>query len=161
MKSDKKFRAIFVTRPGAGHYNVVAPVARKMKARNHEVLLVMIPANPDMIPNEPNLNIVTVGISNEEKVLVDREIIERRDEFLASGYWEKSRIRDEPRYGPSRWAIEARYTAPWLRKVAQDFAPDLIVRDTGDLAGWAVARSLNIPYASIEVGQFCCFESDT
>jgi MGT family glycosyltransferase len=67
--------------------------------------------------------------------------------------------RDLPPEGINRWALGAVFLgifapalAPDLRDIAEDFRPDLMMRDRGEFAAWVVGDALGVPVVTTTFG---------
>ncbi len=132
-------RLLFTTTAGAGHFHPLVPLAHAAAAVGHEVA---VAASPSLRPSvdAAGLPFFPAGFDRRGVPL---------DELFP---WMRSLS------GPDLGAFvgveirintEARQMVPDLLRIAQEWTPDLIVRESSEYGGCVAAEALGLPHASV------------
>lgn len=135
---DGGVRALFTFAGGSGHFLPTVPYAQILRERGHEV---MYACQEGMVPA-----VVSAGwpvVASGGNTLLDPR--DRRPLVAVDRVAEESAIR---RSFAQRIAHER---ASRLLAIAEEWRPDLIVRDEADFAGAIAGEVLNLPHAAVVV----------
>jgi UDP:flavonoid glycosyltransferase YjiC (YdhE family) len=129
-------KILFTTHPGAGHLHPMAPLARELARRGHDVRVATSPAFAEAVVHA-GLVPMPAGIPWLESAADDHF-----PGFTSAG----------PAAGLATLFGEpsARLAADVLASREQ-WSPDLVVRDNTELGGWAVAHVLGVPLVAFGV----------
>lgn len=125
-------KILFTTHPGAGHLHPMAPLARELARRGHDVRVATSPAFAGAV-TDAGLVPLPAGIPWLESA-ADAHFPRFTSAGPVAGL---ATLFDEP---------SARLAADVLAS-RDEWAPDLVVRDNTELGGWAVAHVLGVPLA--------------
>ncbi len=129
-------RILFTTQPGAGHFNPLVPFARALAAAGHEVAVACAPSF--------RADVEDAGFQS----------------FPAGVDWRIDRLSDffpdAPAAGPDRmpWVIRhwtnttARAMTQDLQVLAEDWRPDLLVREPNEFGAYLLAELRGLPHAT-------------
>ncbi len=134
-------RALFTTRGSSGHVGPLAPFARALIAAGHDVL---VTSQRAMAGNVERLGLPVAP--------VDGPAPEQWMPLLGAFSQLSVREAHEVMVAEYFGRIDVEATLPGVRRVAADFRPDLIVRESWDLAGGIVAEEQGIPLARVALG---------
>ena len=125
-----------------GHFTPLVPLVAELQGRGHEVLVATEPAFGDEVRRQ-GFNHVGVGrdVTLDDVFGVLPEIFEVPPE-------------DQDAYARPRVFVELRASnvIEDLLDVAAEWRPDLILRESGELASWAVAERLELPHVTVNAG---------
>lgn len=125
-----------------GHFTPLVPLAQELQARGHEVLVSTEPGFGDEVARR-GLAHVGVGrdITLDDVFAVLPDIFEVLPE-------------DQDAYARPRVFVELRSSnvVMDLLDLATTWRPDLVLRESGELAGWAVAERLQTPHVTVNTG---------
>jgi UDP:flavonoid glycosyltransferase YjiC (YdhE family) len=132
-------RILFTVQPSTGHLHPLVPVARALTARGHEVAVCSSPSFRGEVE--------AFGLSHRDAGL----------DWITSDHSTWGSFPPMPPPGPEFGAfvvtvfadISARHMVPDLLAIAEDWSPDLIVREAMEYGGCLAAERLGIPHASI------------
>jgi UDP:flavonoid glycosyltransferase YjiC (YdhE family) len=132
-------RALFTVQPSTGHLHPIVPVARALADAGHEVAICSSPS------------------FNEEVEAFGLTHIPAGLDWITSDHSTWGAFPPMPAPGPEFAAfvvtvfadVTTRAMVPDLLAVADDWQPDLIVRESMEYGGCIAAESLGIPHASI------------
>ncbi|HST18367.1 MAG TPA: glycosyltransferase [Gaiellaceae bacterium] len=138
-------RLLFVTLPGSGHFHPLVPAARAVQSNGHAVRIATAPSfHPNVV--DSGFDAVAAGFDQER---------DGADERYASLQLELAAL---PENGPARTlfrirklfaGLYAERMVPDLLAIAEDWQPDVIVREVGEFGGCVAAEVLGIPHASV------------
>ncbi|GAC1322769.1 MAG: hypothetical protein NVSMB13_01680 [Mycobacteriales bacterium] len=123
-------KSLLTVHPGAGHLHPMAPLARELADRGHDIRVAASPAFAGAL-SEAGLVHVPAGLAWLESA-ADAHVPGLTDADPVAGL---AALFGEP---------SARLAADVLAS-AVDWAPDLVVRDNTELGGWVVAHVLGVP----------------
>ena len=138
-------RVLFTTLVGSGHFHPLVPAAKAVQAAGHAVRFATAPSFHPSIDGS-GFEAVAAGFDQERDGSEDR-YAELQRELAAL-----------PPNGPSRTLFRIRKLfaglfaermVPDLLAIAEDWPPDLIVREVGEFGGCVAAEVLGIPHASV------------
>lgn len=136
------------------HANEMRPVARAMAGAGHEVLVAVTPQLANEFADDDNIRVT--------QALPD--IAEIWQHLMRSG---KFPTLTDTNMAESSVVVKVvagghlvGETFPALRSVAQEFRPDLILRDGIELSGCLVAEELGIPHVSMPSGASNTFDPE-
>ena len=138
-------RFLFVTLAGSGHFHPLVPVAQAVQAKGH---LVCFATAPSFHSNVVGSGFQAVGAGFDQ----ERDGSDERYGVL------QAELAALPPEGPSRTlfrirrlfaGLYAERMVPDLLAIAEDWQPDVIVRDVGEFGGCVAAEVLGIPHASV------------
>jgi UDP:flavonoid glycosyltransferase YjiC (YdhE family) len=134
-------RVLFTTRGSSGHVGPLAPFAHALMRAGHDVL---VTAQRALAGNVERLGLAVAP--------VDSPPPERWMPLLAE--FEDLTVRQAHDVMVAEFfgRIDVEATLPGVRAVAAGFRPDLIVRESWELAGGVVAREQGIPLARVGLG---------
>jgi len=132
-------RILFTTTGGTGHFHPLVPLAHAAAAAGHAVACA---ASYSLRPavEAAGLRFFPAGF--------DRRGVPLDDLFPAMRSLTGPALRQFVGV-EIRVNIEARQMAPDLLRIADEWTPDLIVRDTAEYGGCVTAEALGIPHASV------------
>ena len=133
-------RIIFTSIFGAGHFNPLVPYALEMQRRGHEVRVAA--------PLELADKIKSLGLIH---VPVGRPTEEEKKVFFAKTDHLPPTERTPYLIGGLFVGLLPSAAYPDLKMFADDFQPDLIVREAGEYSGALAAEVLGIPHARVSV----------
>src|SRR5215472_15648257 len=132
-------RVLFTTQPARGHFNSLAPYARALAARGHEVAFATGRTFSPVIEAE-GLRCWPAGVDWQTAVPWTVAPIAYAVPAPAYHAWMMP-----------LWAGEtAGQLADDVVRLAHDWRPDVIVRETAELGGCLAAERLDVPHASVE-----------
>jgi UDP:flavonoid glycosyltransferase YjiC (YdhE family) len=134
-------RVLFTTRGSSGHVGPLAPFAHALIRAGHEVLFT---AQRPMAGNVERLRLPVAP--------VDGPAPERWMPLLASFSQLTVREAHDVMVAEFFGRIDVEATLPGVRRVAADFRPDLIVRESWEFAGGRVAEERGVPLARVGLG---------
>lgn len=134
-------RALFTTRGSSGHAGPLAPFAHALLRAGHDVLFT---AQRPMAGNVERLGLPVAPI--------DGPAPERWMPLLGSFAELSVREAHEVMVAEFFGRIDVEATLPGVRRVAADFRPDLIVRESWEFAGGLVAEERGVPLARVGLG---------
>ena len=131
-------KVLVSTTPHLGHFLPVAPIARALDRRGHDVVVAAEPGFATAIERE---GLRAVGIGRD--LTLDDLLAVLPD--LATVAPE-----DQDAYARPRVFVELRANNALddLRGFVGEWQPDLVVRDSAELASWAIAEQLELPHVS-------------
>ena len=138
-------RFLFVTLAGSGHFHPLVPAARAVEANGHAVCFATAPSFHSNV-EDSGFEAVAAGFDQER---------DRSDERFSELQLELTGL---PKEGPSRTlfrirklfaGLYAERMVPDLLAIAEDWRPDVIVREVGEFGGYVAAEVLGIPHASV------------
>jgi UDP:flavonoid glycosyltransferase YjiC (YdhE family) len=125
-----------------GHFTPLVPLVAELQGRGHQVLVATEPAFGDEVRRR-GFNHIGVGrdVTLDDVFSVLPEIFEVPPE-------------DQDAYARPRVFVELRASnvVGDLLDVAAEWRPDLILRESGELASWAVAERLEVPHVTVNAG---------
>jgi UDP:flavonoid glycosyltransferase YjiC (YdhE family) len=131
-------KVLVSTTPHLGHFLPLAPVARALDRRGHDVVVAAEPAFAPAIERE-GLRAVAVGrdLTLDDLLAVLPDIATITPE-------------DQDSYARPRVFVELRANSALvdLRALVAEWQPDLVVRDGAELASWAIAEQLDLPHVT-------------
>ena len=132
-------KVLLTVHPGAGHLHPMAPLARELGRRGHDV---RVAASPAFAPAITNAGLVHLpaGLPWLESD-ADAHLPGFTSADPVSGL---ATLFDEP---------SARLAADVIAASADGWSPDLVVRDNTELGGWAAAHVLGVPLVTFGVIQ--------
>lgn len=138
-------RFLFVTLPGSGHFHPLVPAARAVRANGHAVCFATARSfHPNV--ESSGFDVFAAGFDRDRD-----ESNERYAELQVE-------LEALPADGPARTlfrirklfaGLYAEQMVPDLLGLAEDWKPDLIVREVGEFGGCVAAEVLGIPHASV------------
>jgi len=138
-------KILVTVEPGLSHANAVIPFADVLRRAGHNLL---VAAGPSVVSNFQRAGFAGRSVVPDPLDYEDPALIEEIPALRAAKPQERIKI--------SRREISVRRRAvPLVRALlplVKEWGPDLVLRDSTELAGWAVAERSNIPHTSIEVG---------
>ncbi len=138
-------RFLFTSLPGAGHFHPLVPVARALESAGHDVLVATAPSAHASVEGS-GFRAVSAGFDRQRDV---------SDEQYARLQAELEAL---PLDGPARTlfrirelfaGLYAELMVPDLLAIAEDWRPDVIVREVAEFGGCVAAEVLGIPHASV------------
>jgi UDP:flavonoid glycosyltransferase YjiC (YdhE family) len=132
-------RFLFTVQPSTGHLHPMVPVARALESGGHEVAVCSSPSfRPD---------VESFGLTHLDAGL----------DWLTSDHATWTAFPPMPPPGPAFAEfvvtvfadITARRMVPDLLRIAEDWKPDLVVRESMEYGGCLAAERLGIPHASV------------
>lgn len=139
-------RVLFTAVAGTGHFHPLVPIAKALQQAGHEVAFAVAPSFQPMVEHS-GFRTFPAG-TDFSSLQIDPSTVQQRQAQLAKA---GPQARSEMFIGMFVRHF-ARKMLPDLLKVASEWHPDLIIRETGEFAGGIAAEKLGIPYASIQVG---------
>jgi UDP:flavonoid glycosyltransferase YjiC (YdhE family) len=134
-------RVLCTSTGGAGHVHALAPVARALRDRGHDVRWAVAADGGE-----------AVGAMGFEWTAAGLTTSARRDAASAS-IARIMRLPMDERRGPLFAALFARAAAPVMQRelapIIGDVGPDVMLRETGELAAAAMAASRGIPLVTV------------
>jgi len=135
-------RVLIASNPMFGHFMPLVPLATALSAGGHEVVVATEPGFLDRVRSH-GLDGVAVGrdLTLDDVLGVLPDIFEVAPE-------------DQDAYARPRMFVELRANNVLddLLASVSEWQPDLIIRETGEFASWAVAERLAIPHVTVNVG---------
>jgi UDP:flavonoid glycosyltransferase YjiC (YdhE family) len=138
-------RFLFVTLAGSGHFHPLVPAARAVQANGHTVRFATAPSfHPNV--ESSGFDVFAAGFDQERDGSDERYVALQLE------------LESLPANGPSRTLFRIRELfaglfaesmVPDLLAIAEDWQPDLIVREVGEFGGCVAAEVLGIPPASV------------
>jgi UDP:flavonoid glycosyltransferase YjiC (YdhE family) len=132
-------RVLITSTAGSGHLNPLMPYARALAAAGHEVALA--------VPAAAAARLAEAGVSHlpvDEPSDAETEVL-RRSLDAATG---TEAVRAA---GAGFFAGLARAALPGLRRHVADWHPDLVLRESAELAGGVAAEAAGLPSARVGV----------
>lgn len=138
-------RFLFTTLAGSGHFHPLVPVARALELTGHEVCFATAPGFHSSVERS-GFRALSAGFDR------DRDGSDERFTQLQAS------LDALPLDGPSRTlfrirslfaGLYAERMIPDLLAIANDWAPDVIVREVAEFGGCVAAEVLGIPHASV------------
>jgi UDP:flavonoid glycosyltransferase YjiC (YdhE family) len=141
-------RILFSSTPEFSHLGPLVPLARELQARGHEVLVACSPqlarwatraglrataCGLDLDPDHLNLGEAGIVLTLPDDLTPETQ-----------NSWATRAVFAE---------IFAPPMARDLRSIADEFQPDVMVRDRGEYAGWAVGTALDVPVVTVTFGR--------
>lgn len=125
-----------------GHFIPLVPLAAELQGRGHEVLVSTEPAFGDDVRRR---GFDHVGVGRD--VTLDDVFAVLPDIFDVAP-------EDQDAYARPRVFVELRASnvVGDLLDVASAWGPDLVLRESGELASWAVAERLQVPHVTVNAG---------
>jgi UDP:flavonoid glycosyltransferase YjiC (YdhE family) len=138
-------KILVTVEPGLSHANAIIPFADVLRRAGHNLL---VAAGPTVVSNFKRAGFVGRSVAPDPPNSEDPVLIEEIPGLRTA--------RPQKRIEISRREVSVRRRAVPLAQailpLVNEWTPDLILRDSTELAGWAVAERCNIPHMSIEVG---------
>jgi UDP:flavonoid glycosyltransferase YjiC (YdhE family) len=136
-------RALVSTNPYFGHFDPLVPLARALAAGGHDVLVATEPAFCDTV-RARGLHATAVGrdLTDEDMFAALPDILDVPPE-------------EQDEYAAPRMFVELRAhnVVDDLDRLASDWRPDVIVRESAEFASWAVAERHGLTHVTVNVGQ--------
>jgi UDP:flavonoid glycosyltransferase YjiC (YdhE family) len=138
-------RFLFATLAGSGHFHPLVPAARAVQANGHAVRLATAPSFHPNVEGS-GFEVFAAGFDQERDGSDERYVALQLE------------LESLPANGPSRTLFRIRELfaglfaermVPDLLAIADDWQPDLIVREVGEFGGCVAAEVLGIPHASV------------
>jgi UDP:flavonoid glycosyltransferase YjiC (YdhE family) len=141
-------RILFSSTPEYSHLGPLVPLARELQTRGHEVLVACSPqlarwatraglrataCGLDLDPDHLNLGEAGIVLTVPDDLTPETQ-----------NSWATRAVFAE---------IFAPPMARDLRSIADEFQPDVMVRDRGEYAGWAVGTALDVPVVTVTFGR--------
>ena len=142
-------RVLFTVQPSTGHLHPLVPVARALASAGHELAVCSSPSF--------RADVESFGLTHVDAGL----------DWLASDQATWTAFPPMPPPGPAFAAfvvtvfadITARRMAPDLLRIAHDWKPDLIVRESMEYGGCLAAERLGVPHASVAGNGYSAIDS--
>jgi len=132
-------RILFTSTAGTGHFHPLVPLAHAVVAAGHEVACAASPALRPSVESV-GMHFFSAGFDRRGVPLDDLFPAMRALSGPALGAFVGGEIRIN---------TEARQMVPDLLRIAGEWAPDLIVRESAEYGGCVAAEALGIPHASV------------
>ncbi|EPX64410.1 Dolichol-phosphate mannosyltransferase [Cystobacter fuscus DSM 2262] len=140
-------RVLFSSLSGTGHFHPLVPTARALQKAGHEVAFA-VPAPFQPVVEANGFGSFATGVGFETVVGTDPQEVQKRQE-AAMRADASARLEMMTRMFVDGFT---RRKLPDLTALCERWRPDLIVRESMDLAAALVGEKLGIPHASIQVG---------
>ncbi|MEO8288102.1 MAG: glycosyltransferase [Chloroflexota bacterium] len=137
-------RVLFTSQPGFGHWHPLVPVAQALEEAGHEVAFATLPKFSSTIA-AGGFRAFPAGADETAE-----ELKERKAKQVSLEQFEQARFMWTDVFAGTR----AESSMPDLMAIAQEWQPDLIVRDMIEFGGYIVAESLQLPHAAFHVAAF-------
>ena len=137
----RRFRVLCTSTGGAGHVHAVAPVARALRGRGHDVQWAVAPDGGDAVA-AMGFEWSPAGLSTAA----------RRD-AAGAAIDEAMQLPMGERRGPLFGALFARAAGPVMQRdlapVMERFRPDVVAREVAELAAAPMAAARGIPFVTV------------
>lgn len=135
-------RVLIATNPFFGHFTPMVPLARALQERGHDVLIASEPQFASVVEGH---GLRPVGVGRD--LTVDDMLAAVPDIFDVLP-------QDQDAYARPRIFVELRAHNVFddLDALVRKWAPDVVIRESGEFASWAIAESLSLPHLTVNVG---------
>jgi UDP:flavonoid glycosyltransferase YjiC (YdhE family) len=142
---DAAMRFLFSSTPEYSHLAPLIPLALELQQRGHEVRVAGCPKLGEFAA-QAGLPAVRAGLDADPDRLAESITIRPPPELPLT------ELHD--------WAVGAVFVETFaaalvddLRRIAEEWRPDVLVRDTGEYAAWIVGEALDAPVATVTFGR--------
>jgi UDP:flavonoid glycosyltransferase YjiC (YdhE family) len=136
-------RVLFITNPGVGHFHPLVPIAQALEAAGHLVAFAALPSFALSV-EASGFRFFPIGpTASEVRATAEMKEIAGTTDPVARRELMRRRVLLE---------IVPRLTLPDLLSWCESWAPDLIVDENYEFAGRIAGERLDIPYATLKVG---------
>ena len=136
-------RALVTVNPGWGHFRSLEPIARALELHGHDLAFATSPAFAPFV-GETGFHTFPIGPAALRSDL-GHAPPPCDPQGLRDLAWSRAKL---------FVGVRARSALPDLLRLALEWRPDVLVRDSTELAGCLVAETLGLPHASVAVGSF-------
>src|SRR5437016_3080554 len=138
-------RFLFVTLAGSGHFHPLVPAAKAVQANGHDVRFAKAPSfHPNV--ESSGFSAVAAGFDDERDGSDERYVAMQRElAALPANGSARTLFRIRRLFA----GLYAERMVPDLLAIADEWPPDLIVREVGEFGGCVAAEVLGIPHASV------------
>jgi MGT family glycosyltransferase len=144
-RPSRPFRVLLSSTPELSHLAPQLPLARELQTRGHDVLIACSRQLGDQARRN-GLRSVACGLDLDPDRL----------NFSALGLDIPADLTPET---SSQWAVRALFAETFappmareLRRIAEEFRPDVMIRDRSEYASWAVSHALRVPGLTLTFG---------
>lgn len=134
-------RVLFTTQPTSGHWHPLIPLARELRSSGHEVAFATTPSGCCAI-RRTGFQCFAAGAdeSAEETLQIRNRLKGLTAVEHAEFFWREI-------FAGSR----AQRAVPDLMSLAEEWNPDVIVRETLEFAGYVIAEALGLPHVAVQI----------